>query len=80
MPLSTKHESIEYKYVKVRQDGVIGQWEPTENRHLSLKARRCTRTPMHPRPRAHAFTISRSLYLSFCHDCPSFLPRACDHT
>jgi hypothetical protein len=37
LPVSKGHEVIEYKYVKVYQDGTIGQWEPVENRLLCLK-------------------------------------------
>ena len=34
--LTQEYESLEYKYVKLRGDGTIGQWEPVENRRISL--------------------------------------------
>lgn len=37
IPVKNTGETLEYKYVKVREDGSIGQWEPVENRLLDLK-------------------------------------------
>jgi hypothetical protein len=41
--IKTRHNSLEYKYVRVREDGTIGQWEPVENRCTPTALRRaCT--------------------------------------
>jgi len=37
IPIKNTLDTLEYKYVKVREDGSIGQWEPVENRLLGLQ-------------------------------------------
>jgi hypothetical protein len=32
--VNAEYDSVEYKYVKLRADGSIGQWEPVQNRSV----------------------------------------------
>jgi hypothetical protein len=48
----TRHDSLEYKYVRVREDGTIGQWEPVENRCTPSALRRACVCRQRERERA----------------------------